>query len=91
MKNYFVSMCLASELSSSISCCAANRATRFELNVRLVDLQLLTVGEVTVLGEETSKKIYNWTKPSKNYPEGIKDDTHLNVEGAKAKCRTATG
>ena len=51
-------------------------------NVPLIDLNLLTAGAVTALGEDASKKIYVWTAPDTKFPEGRRDDTHLNVEGA---------
>lgn len=53
-----------------------------ELKVPLIDLQLLTAGAVTALGEEASKKIYLYTLPTAKFSEGRKDDTHLNLEGA---------
>jgi lysophospholipase L1-like esterase len=53
-----------------------------KMNVPLVDLQLLTAGAVTALGDETSKQIYLWTSPTDKFPEGRKDDTHLNFAGA---------
>ena len=58
------------------------RQVAAEMNVHLVDLQMLTAGAVTALGDETSKKIYLWTSPTDKFPEGRKDDTHLNFEGA---------
>lgn len=60
-----------------------------EKNIPLVDLQLLTAGAVTALGDESSKKIYLWTTPSTAFPEGRKDDTHLSVEGAKLVAKLA--
>ena len=58
------------------------RLVAAEMNVPLVDLQLLTAGAVTALGDEVSKQIYLWTSPTDKFPEGRKDDTHLSVEGA---------
>lgn len=60
-----------------------------EMNVPLVDLQLLTAGAVTALGEEASKKIFLWTPPSDKFPQGRKDDTHLCVEGAALFAKLA--
>jgi len=60
-----------------------------EMNVPLVDLQLLTAGAVTALGEEASKKIYLWTPPTDKFPQGRKDDTHLCVEGANLVAKLA--
>jgi lysophospholipase L1-like esterase len=60
-----------------------------EMNVPLVDLELLTAGAVTALGEEPSKKVYLWTPPSGKFPEGRKDDTHLSAEGAYLYAKLA--
>lgn len=60
-----------------------------EMNVPLVDLQLLTAGAVTAMGEEDSKKMFLWTPPSEKYPQGRKDDTHLCREGANLVARLA--
>lgn len=51
-------------------------------NVDLIDMQLLTAKAVTALGDEASKNFYLWTTPTDKFPEGRKDDTHLNREGA---------
>ena len=45
-------------------------------------MQLLTAKAVTALGDEASKNFYLWTTPTDKFPEGRKDDTHLNREGA---------
>lgn len=58
------------------------RQVAAERNVPLIDLQLLSAGAVTALGEEASRNIYLWTPPTEKFPEGRKDDTHLNAEGA---------
>jgi len=58
------------------------RQVAAEMNAPLVDLQMLTAGAVTALGDEASKNIYLWTLPSARNPEGRKDDTHLRNEGA---------
>ena len=66
--------------------------TRFvavDLNVPLIDLQMLTAGAVTALGDEASKQIYLWTPPTDRFPEGRKDDTHLKVEGATLVAKLA--
>jgi lysophospholipase L1-like esterase len=60
-----------------------------EWNVPLVDLQLLTIGAVSALGDEASKSIYLWTSPTDKYPAGRKDDTHLNAEGANLVAKLA--
>lgn len=63
------------------------RLVAAEMNVPMIDLQLLTSGAVTALGAEASKNIYLWTSPTEKFPEGRKDDTHLNVEGANLVAR----
>lgn len=60
-----------------------------EMNVPMIDLQLLTAGAVTALGDEASKSIYLWTQPSEKFPEGRKDDTHLRKEGANLVAKLA--
>ena len=60
-----------------------------EMNVPLIDLQLLTTGAVTALGEEATKKIYLWTTPTDKFPQGRKDDTHLCVAGANLVAKLA--
>ncbi|MBW8333867.1 MAG: rhamnogalacturonan acetylesterase [Prolixibacteraceae bacterium] len=68
---------------------AVVRLIASEMNVSLVDLQLLTAGVVTALGDEVSKQIYLWTSPTEKFPEGRKDDTHLCVEGARLVAKLA--
>jgi lysophospholipase L1-like esterase len=60
-----------------------------EYNVPLIDLQLLTEELVILLGEESSKKLFNWLDPGEhaNYPEGKQDNTHLNRTGAMEVAR----
>jgi len=65
------------------------RQVAAEMNVPLVDLQLLTAGAVTALGDEASKNIYLWTQPTGKFPEGRKDDTHLSFEGANLIAKLA--
>jgi len=65
------------------------RQVAAEMNVPMIDLQLLTAGAVTALGDEASKSIYLWTPPTGKFPEGRKDDTHLSVEGAALVARLA--
>ncbi len=60
-----------------------------EMNVPLIDLQMLTAGAVTALGDEASKQIYLWTLPTDRFPEGRKDDTHLKAEGANLVAKLA--
>jgi len=65
------------------------RQVAAEMNVPMIDLQLLTAGAVTALGDEASKSIYLWTPPTDKFPEGRKDDTHMKVEGASLVAKLA--
>lgn len=65
------------------------RVVANEMKVPLVDLQMLTAGAVTALGDEPSKRIYLWTPPTEKFPEGRKDDTHLCKEGANLVAKLA--
>ena len=65
------------------------RQVAVEMNVPMIDLQLLTAGAVTALGDEASKNIYLWTLPTHKFPEGRKDDTHLKAEGATLVAKLA--
>lgn len=65
------------------------RQVAVEMNVPLIDLQMLTAGAVTALGEEASKSIYLWTPPTEKFPEGRKDGTHLNNAGANLVAKLA--
>jgi hypothetical protein len=60
------------------------REVAIEYNVALIDLQKETEKLVNVLGPEKSKEIYMHTLPGEypNRPNGTKDDTHLNIQGA---------
>lgn len=60
-----------------------------ELKVPLIDLQLLTAGAVTALGEEATKNIYLYTPPTDKFPKGRADDTHLKLEGATLVAKLA--
>ena len=60
-----------------------------EWDVPLVDLQLLTAGAVTAFGDEASKQIFLWASPTERFPEGRKDDTHLNKKGALLVAKLA--
>jgi lysophospholipase L1-like esterase len=61
---------------------AAMKQVAQELKVPLIDLQFRTNGLVTDLGPEKSKALYLYT-------DKVKDDTHLNAEGATAIARMA--
>ncbi len=60
-----------------------------EMNVPLVDLQMLTAGAVTALGDEASKQVYLWTPPNDKFPGGRQDDTHLCKDGANLVAKLA--
>lgn len=54
------------------------------LHLPLIDMQRKTEKLIVDLGDEPSKKLFNYVEPGHvNYPEGKKDDTHLSPEGAK--------
>lgn len=54
------------------------------LHIPLIDMQRKTEKLLTNLGDEPSKKLFNYVEPGHvNYPNGKKDDTHLSPEGAK--------
>ncbi|TCC91849.1 rhamnogalacturonan acetylesterase [Pedobacter frigiditerrae] len=55
------------------------------LRIPLIDMQRKTEKLVKSLGDESSKKLFlHLDSGHVNYPKGLKDNTHLNVEGAKA-------
>jgi len=63
---------------------AVIRKVADSLRIPLIDMQLKTEKLVSSLGEEPSKKLFNYVeKGHVNYPDGKKDDTHLSPEGAK--------
>lgn len=54
------------------------------LHIPLIDMHLKTEKLIAELGEEPSKKLFNYVDSGDvNYPQGKKDDTHLNPYGAK--------
>jgi lysophospholipase L1-like esterase len=62
-----------------------------EMKVPLLDLERRTKKLVSELGPEKSKSIYLYASRGAypNRPDGVQDDTHLNVEGATAVARIA--
>jgi lysophospholipase L1-like esterase len=54
------------------------------LHIPLIDMQRKTEKLLTGLGDEPSKKLFNYVDSGNvNYPSGKKDDTHLSPYGAK--------
>lgn len=54
------------------------------LHIPLIDLQKTSEMLLINVGEEPSKKLFNYVEPGHiNYPDGNKDDTHLSPEGAR--------
>ena len=54
------------------------------LGVPLIDMHRKTEKLIAGLGDEESKKLFNYVEPGHvNYPDGKKDDTHLSSYGAK--------
>ena len=56
-----------------------------ETGAGFIDLQLLTENLAVRLGPKNSEKLFLILQPgeSKNFPQGITDNTHLNTYGAK--------
>ena len=62
----------------------AVRAVADSLQVPLIDLTVQTSDLLTHLGEERSTDLFlHLPAGSENYPKGVKDNTHLNVQGAE--------
>jgi lysophospholipase L1-like esterase len=55
------------------------------LNVPLIDVDLKSRERLFREGTENSKRLYMWLEPGQaaKFPEGLKDDTHLNEYGAQ--------
>lgn len=54
------------------------------LHIPLIDMQRKTEKVLSSLGDEPSKKLFNYVDSGHvNYPTGKKDDTHLSPYGAK--------
>ncbi|WLR48064.1 hypothetical protein LC065_01930 [Halobacillus litoralis] len=54
-------------------------------SVMLIDMTVKTNSLLLEIGPERSKEHFMWLKPgdSVNFPEGARDDTHLNEGGAQ--------
>ena len=60
------------------------------LHVPLIDMHRKTETLITSMGDEASKKLFNYVEPGNiNYPDGKKDDTHFSPEGAKKMAALA--
>ena len=68
----------------------ATRQLASKMDVPLIDLEKLTKGLVQNLGDDKSKELYLWTEPTKRFPKGRQDDTHLKVKGAQTFAGLAT-
>lgn len=62
-----------------------------EMNIPLIDMEQESRKLVERLGPEASKKLYMWIEPGvyEKYPDGLKDDTHLNEDGALQMAKIA--
>ncbi|GET26969.1 GDSL-type esterase/lipase family protein [Prolixibacter sp. NT017] len=60
-----------------------------QLDVPLIDMEKLTRKMIQSMGPEKAKELYVCTPPTKRYPEGRHDDTHLKVKGAQAVASLA--
>lgn len=56
-----------------------------ELNVPFINANKITHDLVQSLGPDKSKNLFMWIAPESNlcHPKGLKDNTHLNVQGAR--------
>ncbi len=60
------------------------------LKVPFIDMLAKSKKVVSELGDEASKKLYNYVEPSNvNYPQGKRDDTHFSPDGAKKMAELA--
>ena len=62
-----------------------------EMNVPLIDMEQESRKLVEQLGPEVSKRLYLWLEPGiyEKFPNGSKDDTHLNEYGATRMAKIA--
>jgi DNA sulfur modification protein DndE len=61
------------------------------LNIPMIDMEVKTRNMIELLGAEESKKLFVWFDKGvyPKFPEGKKDDTHLNWDGAVAVAQLA--
>lgn len=69
----------------------ATRQVASEQNVTLLDLNKLSAELVLKMGEEQSKRLFDWIPAGEfaRYPKELKDDTHFNAFGASRICDLA--
>jgi lysophospholipase L1-like esterase len=69
----------------------ATRQAAKDLKVPLLDIELRTRKLISELGPEKSKALFLNAPPGAypNRPDGVQDDTHLNIEGATKVARIA--
>lgn len=67
----------------------AARRVAAEEHVPLIDVERLTRAWIEPLGDEASRAFYMWVEPGTCplWPDGRRDDTHLNVRGARTVAR----
>lgn len=67
----------------------AMEQSALKLNIPYIDMNKITMGFLTAMGEEASKELFMHLEPgeSPNYPEGVADDTHLRPQGARLIAR----
>lgn len=70
---------------------AVVRDVALQMHVPLLDLHKKSRELFTRLGAEGSKKLFVWTEPGEynRFPDGKKDDTHFNANGAFRICDLA--
>lgn len=68
---------------------AVMRRIAHEEQVPWIDMEAITREWVSELGDEASRDYFMWVEPGTCplYPDGRKDDTHLNVRGAHVVAR----
>ncbi|WP_282936455.1 rhamnogalacturonan acetylesterase [Paenibacillus sp. RC67] len=64
---------------------AAMKKLASEQRVLLIDMEAKTDELYRSLGSEASKQLFVWLEPGENpnYPDGVRDNTHFNEQGAR--------
>ncbi|WP_051620595.1 rhamnogalacturonan acetylesterase [Paenibacillus sp. UNC451MF] len=64
---------------------AAMKKLASEQTVLLIDMEAKTDELYRSLGSEASKRLFVWLEPKEhpNYPDGVRDNTHFNEQGAR--------